>query len=142
MLHVANHLSSDSTQQRGVTNSPKKRTDFEIFTKFKGFHGFRLRSKISQFKISICKAIQNQEQTFKSVFTKLVQIMKPYKTNFKVVFLKVVKIVKPYKTRSNLLSSVYKGSANRETIQNQEQSFNLVFTKIVKPYKTRSNLLK
>ena len=28
---------------RGVTDSPKRHTDFEIFTKFEGLHGFRLR---------------------------------------------------------------------------------------------------
>jgi len=55
--------------------------------------------------------------------TKLVLIVKPYKTrsNLQLVFTKLVQMVKPYNTRSNL--SVYKASANRETIQNQEQSF-------------------
>ena len=40
------------------------------------------------------------------MFTKLVQIVKPYKTrsNLKVVFTKLAQIVKPYKTRSNLLN--------------------------------------
>ena len=60
---------------RGVTNSPKRRTDFE------GFHGFRPR-------------FHN---------------------------LRLTRLVKPYKTRSKLLNSVYKASANREAIQNQER---------------------
>jgi len=61
-------------------------------------------TKISRFEVTRpFKAIQNQEHTFKLVFTKLMQI------------------VKPYKTRSNFLSSAYKASANREAIQNQEQ---------------------
>ena len=59
---------------RGVTNSPKTRTDFEIFTKFEGFHGgSRLRFHDLRLTRSFkaCKAIQNQEQTFRLVFTKL-----------------------------------------------------------------------
>ena len=43
-----------------------------------------ISTKISRFKINTCKAIQNQEQTFELVFTKLVQIVKPYKTRSKV----------------------------------------------------------
>ena len=48
---------------RGVTNSPKRRTDFEIFTKFEGFHGFRLRFHNLRLTrpFKACKAIQNQE---------------------------------------------------------------------------------
>ena len=77
-------------------------------------------TKISRFKINktfkICKAIQNQEQTFKLVFTKLTQIVKPYK----LVFTKLVQ-TSHTKTGAIFKISVYKASINHETIQNQEQ---------------------
>ena len=54
------------------------------------------------------------------------------------MFTKLVQIVKTYKTRSNLLISIYKKKIVKPY---KTRRIFYIFTKIVKPYKTRSNLL-